>query len=394
MLAHRLFVTNDSINNYAHIWYISESLSHGHSLPVSMPVLGHGSAYAYPYAFIPWTAGALLRLVLGDWAVTLLLVTGAALVPCATFWALPELRRPGLATIVLLNPFLIESVVLGQIPFLWATAMLITAIGAWRRKNGLAAVLLCGAAQATHPAVIMPIASLLIVAVLPFESKPTRLIAGYAASVVLALPAAYMVLASPVVVDAGMMSALSNLLGTVAIRSPAVIVPIATVLVRHRLPERIVPVVALGLGLMLVLMIPLRQDQFAWGAFTRHADHSVLSFTQSSAFRTGATYRLLRAADGKVSMYDILLSDGRLDSELFPESIHRGVWKDEASYAAFLQKRHVDFVIIYDSYASHFHTNELEVLEGLTAPGRSAHASLVFHGQGFEVFELTWAMGD
>ena len=35
----------------------------------------------------------------------------------------------------------------------------------------------------------------------------------------------------------------------------------------------------------------------------------------------GATYRVLRGGDGKLGMYHVLRAGGRLDSEMFPESM-------------------------------------------------------------------------
>jgi hypothetical protein len=389
VLAHPVFVTNDSLNNYAHVWYISERLQGGHSLPFSMPVLGHGDAYAYPYGFVPWTAAAVLRLLIGDWAVTLTLVAGLLLVVAGTFWALPELRRPSLAMFVLLNPFLVESLILGQLPFLWAAALLFAAIAFWRKGSPVLAALACAAAQATHPAVLMPIAGFVVAARLPSEPERRKLIVAYAASVLLALPAAYIVLASPVVSDTGTVTVLTNFFGTVALRSMVVLLPLGVALWRSRLPERPAPYLALAMALLLLPMLPLRRDQFAWEALLREPDHAVREFTSSPAFAAGATYRVLRAHDGKVSMYDVLLAGGRLDSEFFPESIHRRNWPDTAAYSGFLEARNVDFVIIFDSYSQTFQTNEIDLLRELSGSGaRGAKAELAFHGSGFDVFRV------
>ena len=92
ILCHRIFVTNDSLSNYIHVWYVAERLRHGHGVPLHMPVLGHGDAYAFPYGFIPWFSAALLRPIFGDWIVTLWLVVGALGVIATQAWAFPELR--------------------------------------------------------------------------------------------------------------------------------------------------------------------------------------------------------------------------------------------------------------------------------------------------------------
>ena len=93
ILRHAVFVSDDSISNYGHVWYVSDRIWRYHHVPWSMPVIGHGKALAFPYAFVPWISAALLRPLLGDWVVTLWLVVGTIGLIAATFWAFPELRR-------------------------------------------------------------------------------------------------------------------------------------------------------------------------------------------------------------------------------------------------------------------------------------------------------------
>jgi hypothetical protein len=68
-------------------------------------------------------------------------------------------------------------------------------------------------------------------------------------------------------------------------------------------------------------------------------------------------------------MYQILRAGGSLDSEFFPESINRRSWPEAASYAAFLQRREVDYVIIYNAYDRRYQTNEHELLKHLLGRG-------------------------
>ena len=74
--SHRIFLTNDSVNNYAHVWYAADRIWGGHGIPLHMPVIGHGDAYAFPYGFVPWLSAALVRPLFGDWTVTLWLILG------------------------------------------------------------------------------------------------------------------------------------------------------------------------------------------------------------------------------------------------------------------------------------------------------------------------------
>ncbi|MCC6383118.1 MAG: hypothetical protein IT304_11485 [Dehalococcoidia bacterium] len=384
ILSHRLYVSNDSISNYGHVWYVAHELWHGDGVPFAFPEMGHGDALAFPYAFVPWLSAALFRPLLGDWVVTLWLVLGAAGVLAATWWAFPELRRPWRFAVVCANPMLVEALILAQLPFLWGTALLFAAVAAWRRRWTVAAVLLMALAQATHPAVVMPLAGCVVLGWLPFERRRLRLAWAYAASVVLALPAVAMVFLSPVVEDASTATLVGNFFGTVGLRAFVVGGPFLVILVgRWRpalLPAMFVFVLALN-----VALLPVRHTAFAWNALTRDEDRSLVPFLESSAFAPGATYRVLRSNDGKVGMYEILRAGGRLDSEFFPESVNRRSWPTAEEYVSFLDGRKIDFVVLYASYDANEHTNEHALLEWLAAAGR---ARLVERNALFDVYDV------
>src|SRR5262245_57460587 len=69
ILSNPIFVTNDSLNNYAHVWFISDRFWSDLAPPLRMDVLYSGQAYVCPYSCLPWFAAALVRPVLGDWTV-------------------------------------------------------------------------------------------------------------------------------------------------------------------------------------------------------------------------------------------------------------------------------------------------------------------------------------
>src|SRR5205823_12808242 len=119
----------------------------------------------------------------------------------AQWWAFPELRGAWWTSLLLLDPMLIEGPLLGQLPFLWAAAMAFAAIALWRRASWMAAAIVLGLAQATHPAVMLPIVGPLVLARLYWEPNRRRLIAAYAASLVIAAPTTWPVLASRSVSD-------------------------------------------------------------------------------------------------------------------------------------------------------------------------------------------------
>src|SRR5207344_265940 len=110
------------------------------------------------------------------------------------------------------------------------------AVGCWRRDRFWAAALLCGLSQATHPPVMLPIVGLcVLIALVRDPALRPRLLAAYVVSVVIALPAAVIVLLSPTVADTSRSVQLSNLLGTDGYRSAVIGLPFVLVwLQRHR----------------------------------------------------------------------------------------------------------------------------------------------------------------
>jgi hypothetical protein len=389
ILVHPAFVTNDSLSNYIHVWYVADRLWHGHGIPLHMPSLGHGDAFAFPYGFIPWFSAALLRPLLGDWVVTLWLVVGLIGLVAAQWWAFPELRGGWWTAMLLLDPMLVEGPLLGQLPFLWAAGMLFAAIALWRGERRLLAALALGAAQATHPAVLLPIAGVLVLVRLWWEPRRRELLAGYALSLLIAAPATWIVLVSPSVEDSSLQTLLGNFFGTVSLRAIVAGAPFIG-LVLQRTPFARVPALLVAALLALnAALVPLRHDQFAWTALVRAPDHSLNAFIDSPAFEPGATYRILRVSDGKVGMYDLVRAGASLDSEPFPESIDRRSWATAAEYVSFLKRRHVNFVIIYDAYDDRYRTNEHQILEELTGRhGSTACSTRISDEETFDVYEL------
>lgn len=390
ILRHRIYVSHDTVINYAHTWWLAER---GPSL--RMPVLGHGEAFTFPYGLVPWSIGAALRPLLGDRAVTLTLVAAIVGLIAATFWAFPELRRGWWATAVLVEPALVTGALIGQLPFLAGSALLLAATGAWRRGHVAVAVVTAGLAQATHPAIVLPLALLLVAGRLPWEPRRRRLATAYALSLLIALPATWITLHVPVVQETSPWVKAFGFVATLAPRSLVLVVPVALVLLRRYLPDVwrarstgpavVIALLVANAGMWVPLGMP-----WAWGALTREPDTRMVEFTHGSgAFEPGATYRLLRVADGKIGMYQLLQGGGRLDSEFFPESIDRRSWPTTAEYARFLDRRRVDFVMIWDGYDQRFGTNEHALLEEmLTTPPAGTTVTRVERTGDYDLFAV------
>ncbi len=371
ILRHRIFVSHDSVSNYAHVWYVADHLRHAHSIPFRMPIIGHGDGLAFPYAFLPWVTAGIAWLALGSWAVTLWLVIGCVGAIVATFWACPELGDDWLGIAALLNPAVVAGAIIGQLPFMWASALLLAGIGCWRRSFRWQAAVLVGLAQATHAAVVLPIGIVVVAAWLPWERERRRLLKWYARSLAISVPAALLVEMTPAFGDTSLPSKVANLLVTLVVRVLIVAVPIFLVAVGRSRFRVVAPVLA-GLGVVanVALFAPLSL-RYAWTALDRNPDKAMLAFVDSPAFVKGQTYRVLRAGDGKIGMYQVMVNGGRLDSEFFPESIARKSFGDVSAYSSFLRARKVDAVIVWDTYDRQFRTDEHRLLDQLTAQGCS-----------------------
>ena len=392
ILRQRIFISNDTISNYAHVWYVSDRVRATGMLPFHMPVLGHGQAFAFPYSFLPWLSAALIWPVFGEWSVTLMLVAGCAALIAAMLWALPELRADGwLATAALCNPALVAAPIVGQLPFLWATAMLFVAIGAWRRDRRGAAIIAAGIAQATHPAVVAPIAIVLVLVSLIFETDRARLMSAYLISGIVAVPAAAMVLFSPVIADTSRSEQLREFTYTFATRCPVVFVPLLLVAVAAR-AIRAAPLFVIAMLVSNIALAGYLDTSFGWRHLLAGHDNEIADITNGSNFEPGATYRVLDANDGKYSMYRVLRRGGNLDSELFPESIGRHSFSNPEQYTTFLKHRRVGYVIVFDRYDHKYKTNEHAELEQLTDTCNQDRigARLVSHHQHHWLYEIDY----
>jgi len=376
LLRHRLVVSHDTMINYAHVWYVSKRLWGGHGLPFRMPVLGHGQAFAFPYGVVPWLTAAVARPLGGDWIVTLWLVLGIAGLIVATFLAFPELRRSWGAATVLLNPALVAAALIGQMPFTWGAALLLGAVAAWRRGRPGWAAVLAALAQATHPAVVAPIAAGAVVLRLPFEPAQgrARLLRWYGLSLLPMIPAAWLVVRSPVFEDSSTAVKAANFVSTLAPRCLVLVIPVGLVRLLRSGRRRawLGPAAfAATAALLAVTWRPLLLPE-ASGSLWRQPDRSMVGFLDSPTFRPGATYRVLRVPDFKVSLYQLIRAGGRLDSEFFPESIVRRRWPSAGEYGDFLRRRHVDYVMIWGHYGRVFHVNEDQRLAELETCAQGA----------------------
>jgi hypothetical protein len=387
-LRHAIVLSSDSVNNHVHVWYIARDLWHHGRLPWHMPVLGHGDAYAYPYGFVNWTTAALVWPLFGDWTVTLWTVLGAIGCIVATYTAFPELRRGWWSVAVLANPAILEALLFGQQSFAWGAMLLLFGVAAWRHGDHAWAAVLVGLGQANHAAIVLPMGLLLVLACLPFARDRLVILRWYALSCAIALPAVWLVFASPTTAQTSAGRQVSNFWITFGPRTFLVGLPVICVLMRRTGIRALAPVgIALALAGHLAFEIPLNVGA-QWHALVRNgADTATLdAYLSSRDFAPGATYRVLRGGDGKLGLYHVVRAGGRLDSELFPESMAIRSFRDSRDYASLLCSRHVDRIVHYDTYDASRHTNEREMIDALElATVDGVHLRPVASGPGWKV---------
>ena len=326
--ATRSCLSSDSINNHVHVWYIARDLWHHGRLPWRMPVLAHGEAYAYPYGFVNWTTAALVWPLFGNWAVTLWTALGAVGCIVATFIAFPELRRGWWAAAVLANPAILEALLFGQQSFAWGAMLLLFGIAALAaRASGVGRGPRrprAGEPRRDRPADRRAARRCYY---LPFAPDRRALLRWYALSCVIALPAvvARVRVARPPPTRAPSGRSSSNFFITLGPRIIIVGLPDRSACGSAAHGSRALAPV----GVVLALIAPSRlrdpaERRPAVAARSSHngADTATLdAYLRSPDFVPGATYRVLRGGDGKLGLYHVLRAGGRLDSEMFPESM-------------------------------------------------------------------------
>jgi hypothetical protein len=382
ILAHRVFASNDSVNNYAHVWYAATSIWERHVLSWHMPVLNAGDGLTFPYGAPPWLLAALLWRLLDEWSVTCLLVLGGVAATAAACRWRPVLRDPLLLGLFLLNPFFIEAVVLAQLPFLWATTCFF--LGAWtleRRRLGFATLFLA-LAQITHPAIMaLPVAALVV---WHARTLGRRAAAVYVVALTASLPAFAGTLATPALTESGRLAILANYVGTLAPRALVLAAPLLLGRWRHAIWDQLR--LAAGAAVLAPLaLLPARHDSWAMKQLLRAPSRTTVAALDDTSFHPGAVYRVLDAADGKISMYRAIRAGAVLDSDFFPESMVRRDWTSPADYVAFLDARRVDYILITRAFDRDFHTNEHAVLDALADSGTAVR---VYADPQVEVYQL------
>ncbi len=391
-LRHRIVLSSDSMNNHVHVWWIARDLWHHGRIPFDMPVLGHGDAYAYPYGFVNWTSAALVWPLFGDWAVTLWTAIGAVGCIVATFFAFPELRRSWWAAAVLLNPAIVYGLLFGQQSFLWGAASAPRRNGvlaaqpaarggrARRARSGCARRRSCCRSECWSSR-----------AGSRSSAGARRSCGGTRSRSRSRCPRSCSSSCRRATRTRRHADRLVNFIDTLGPRVAVVALPVLLVLMRRTGRRALAPA---GLALTMLfgaaLHEPLGARDHGWKALVRTANTTSLEkFLASEQFRPAATYRVLRGpGDGKVGLYLVLKAGGHLDAEFFPESMAIRDFDSPADYLQMLCRRHVDYVLAFNSYDPSRHTNEHELLRAVASPGGAGFVREIEHAPGHETYAV------
>jgi glycosyltransferase involved in cell wall biosynthesis len=366
----RIFLGDDSMSVYAHVWFIQDQLWSGHGIPRHIPTLDGGRAVTFPYGLVPWLLGALLWPLFHEWGVTLLMVIAAVGTPIATCIARPVMRDPWVMLLFLLNPFYIDGVLAFQFPFLWSALFFFLFVIALDRKRDDAAGVLLWLCITTHP-LAGGIGALCYLAA-HFFTEPERrrrffvmgLLAGLAS-----LPALLLARGTPALAENSARVIVSSIADGFVRRATVLAFPfLATALVVYarRWYRPIFAVWIVGLTFTLFIVNgAFGYAQGGYGGLFTQSHDIYAPYFASGLFDPRATYRVMEPNQFEDGQYYFLRHGARLANEFFSESMFRRSWT-EGEYRAFLTEKQIDYVSIERGYLAQYHTNEQQLLDSLT----------------------------
>jgi glycosyltransferase involved in cell wall biosynthesis len=402
ILTRPIFLGDDTINNYAHVWYISDALFHGGHIPIRFAELDGGRAFTFPYGAVPWLLNALVYPLFGDRSVTLFLVLGALAAAAGAMIVRPSMRDPWLMLLFLANPFFIDALASGQYSFLWSAAGFFAMVWSVERRRWPVAAAAMWFTASTHP-IEGGLAVAAYVLWTSVRSPRKRLPVLISAAMVLPglAPSLYFSLRTPALGENSWWTIMSSVIQDLPRRGSILASPFALscavpVLRRHYRPlgaafaAAAVPVVLLSGGAMAKVPV-LKEYRFArqgsYAGVLSAASNNYRGYLQSGDFRGGAVYRVLSPNEREQGAYYLMRHHGVLANELFSESQRRGSW-DERGYQCYLAAKHVDRVVVERGYRTEFRTNEPALLDALVARG-DARVAYGADGQPIRVYDVT-----
>ncbi|HEX5370113.1 MAG TPA: glycosyltransferase [Dehalococcoidia bacterium] len=383
VLAHPLFLANDSMEHYSHVWYIAQQLFHQGRLPLHVALLDGGRATTFPYGFVPYLVSAALYPLLGDWAVTLLMVLGVLALVWSAGLARPSMRNPWLLLIFVANPFFIDALFSFQFASVWSATFFLLFVWAFERDRKAFAALLFWLSVGTHPQ--MGGAAMAGYAFYLTVGQQHRLKSFVVIGALMALPLAplvWMTLGTPVAHDNSVVTLVLSSFDSVTRRGTILLLPFVLnvpalrdfVLRRYlSVMTGICGLCVLGLGFSMGVVRIGDMNRGSYFGVTHSAADIYTSFFDSPSFSPGSVYRVVEPTEREDGAYRFMQHGAVLGNDFFTESYQRRNWT-EAQFACYARAASLQFDVIETAYTSRYRHNEGALLQSLASSGKASVA--------------------
>ncbi|MSQ29998.1 MAG: glycosyltransferase family 2 protein [Dehalococcoidia bacterium] len=375
VLAHTIYLGNDSAQSYGHVWFIEHSLRSGHGIPLRVPYLDSGHALTFPYGVIPWLPAALLRPLLGDWAVTASMVLGVLLLLYGVSKWLPKTASPIIMAVVLLNWQLWNGILQFQLPTIWALALAALAAAAFNRGRARAGTVLAAAALISHPLMgIVGLALTLLAHIEVSRRISVTRVAWLVGAAVIASPVIWTFFQIPAIEHVGRWGwgtlAQITLQRTSMLWWPWLCQQAILIVRRWH-----VPMLLLGMALLARNYADSNPQNARWESLPRFPD-----FIAAGLVDPDARYRVLTMSNQEDGMVQLIQASAILAQNFFDESVERRSFDRTDEYRCFLVRKGASDVLVQGEWTHRIlrdTSNEVQMLNALVSEG---HATLAFRG--------------
>ncbi len=370
MILRRAFLLgSDSANDYAHVWYISDQVFHHGRLPLHIANLESGDALTFPYAVVPWLVAAVPYAIIGDRAVTIMMVAGFVLYGYAATRARPALRDPRLLAIIYANTFLIEGLVSFQMAFIWSCAFFFLCIEAVDHRRWSLAGTLAVLAITTHPfAGAVTVGGYAIYVAVRRPGDVAKLALTMAVAALVILPFAAYVYSAPAAGYTKHQDLIGTLRWIARYRGAVVLLPLAASAFAPAFRAAFLVVFA---AMALVFADRLDAKKVDTVGITNASHPFYGDFIASPQFDRDLRYRVLEPNDWEDGAYQLIRGGAVLTQEFFDQSQFRRWWNTPDQYTCFLGAKGVDVVLLERSYPWKFVQNEDVRLRELARQGQA-----------------------